>query len=700
LSEDRITQNQDEARPLKGREFDTIADLLKRFQFALDEEIAAVRERPSQETLEGGVYAAGKSADEHDYTFKSGTSSLRFAEQIRAKYADKGYEVSYVDAKDDEITLRFPEHLGLQIPVVDLEWENDFVLRKMQDQIRFMQTSEKDEQFIRIRELFYPDPPERIEPGRTDYARRLYEMGEVEFRDDGLRNEAQQEAIRKALYNRVSFVWGPPGTGKTSTLGYIVANFVLRGKRTLFVSNTNRAVDVGMLAVMEALHAVGASDQISEITRFGDIALESEALERIHHQRQADARRARIRQLAAKWQDLLARYGALNDEIEAIEMDGSFAPEELEIQMDALSSEIRKAGGLRRITELLENLQPQLQNAEYYELISKKAVGTTLARVCTSDMLFDMEFDAVVVDESSMASLPYLAVMASRCTSNLVIAGDPMQLPPIAVTKNPDAAGVLEQDIFGFASRAEQVSELFDWHDFNPLQTTFFDIQYRLRQDLADIISEVFYEGRLKTADAGNDQQTPKSGAGAPKGKGDGLAAKGESNPARSFEVVDTSFFEPLITKKNQDFGFSPINEMHQKVLVDLVYQLVTKDLVPPGQVGVIVPFRSAVWDIRKSLRRKGLSDIEVGTIHTFQGREKRIIVFDTVMSGMVERGQTRHFSVRPFDETKNGLSVPRLLNVAFSRAKDRLIILADMNHINKVYNGKFLGRLLARLQK
>jgi hypothetical protein len=670
--------HQDEARPLKGREFDTIANLLKRFQFALDEEIAAVRERPSQETLEAGVYSAGKATDEHDYTFKSGSASLRFAEQIRARFAEKGFDVSYVDAKDDEVTLRFPEHLGPAIPSVDLEWENDFVLRKMQDQIRFMLTAEKDEQFIRIRELFYPDTPSRTEPGRTDYARRLYEMGEVDFRDDGLRNEAQQEAIRKALYNRVSFVWGPPGTGKTSTLGYIVANFVLLGKRTLFVSNTNRAVDVGMLAVMEALHAVNASAQIAEITRFGDSALDSEALERIHHQRQVDARRARIRQRAAAWQDLLARYGALNDEIEAIEMDGSYAPEELEVQMDAISSEIRKAGGLRRITELLENLQPQLQNADYYELISKKAVGTTLARVCTSDMLFDMEFDAVVVDESSMASLPYLAVMASRCSAHLVIAGDPMQLPPIAITKNPDAAGVLEQDIFGFASRAEQVSELFDWHDFNPLQTSFFDTQYRLKEDLADVISEVFYEGRLRTG-------VPEKNLPA----GERVA---------SFKVVDTSFFEPILTKKNNDFGFSPVNEMHQKILTDLVYQLVAKDLIPMGNIGVIVPFRSAVWDLRRALTKKGLTDVEVGTIHTFQGREKRIIVFDTVMTGMVERGQTRHFSVRPFDETKNGLSVPRLLNVAFSRSREQLIILADMNHIAKVYAGKFLGKLLTRL--
>ena len=61
-------------------------------------------------------------------------------------------------------------------------------------------------------------------------------------------------------------------------------------------------------------------------------------------------------------------------------------------------------------------------------------------------------------------------------------------------------------------------------------------------------------------------------------------------------------------------------------------------------------------------------------------------------MSGEIQYGQQRHYSVRPFDETKNGMSVPRLLNVAFSRSKELLIVIADMNHINKVYGRKFFG--------
>jgi hypothetical protein len=67
-------------------------------------------------------------------------------------------------------------------------------------------------------------------------------------------------------------------------------------------------------------------------------------------------------------------------------------------------------------------------------------------------------------------------------------------------------------------------------------------------------------------------------------------------------------------------------------------------------------------------------------------------------MSGEQQRGRQRHYSVRPLDEQKNGLSVPRLLNVAFSRSRRELVVIADMNHIRKVYGNKFLGRLLNRL--
>jgi superfamily I DNA and/or RNA helicase len=162
--------------------------------------------------------------------------------------------------------------------------------------------------------------------------------------------------------------------------------------------------------------------------------------------------------------------------------------------------------------------------------------------------------------------------------------------------------------------------------------------------------------------------------------------------------LIDSADFGPILEKKEGGRGFQPENKVHGQLVTDVIRSFAFESGVSMADIGVIVPFRSGVYSYRKWLREKGLDGVEVGTIHTYQGREKRVIIFDTVMTGEVTQyGRTRHYTVRPFDEDKNGLSVPRLLNVALSRAKDRLILVADMRHIRAVYQNKFLGRLMEK---
>ncbi len=56
-------------------------------------------------------------------------------------------------------------------------------------------------------------------------------------------NIEQQLAIRRATSQEVTFIWGPPGTGKTKTLGSILAALIGARRSVLLVANTNRAVD-------------------------------------------------------------------------------------------------------------------------------------------------------------------------------------------------------------------------------------------------------------------------------------------------------------------------------------------------------------------------------------------------------------------------------------------------------------------------
>lgn len=66
-------------------------------------------------------------------------------------------------------------------------------------------------------------------------------------------NEKQKDAVRLALANAVIYLWGPPGTGKTTTLSVLIQELFARGKRVLICSNTNRAVDQVLLSLCGAL---------------------------------------------------------------------------------------------------------------------------------------------------------------------------------------------------------------------------------------------------------------------------------------------------------------------------------------------------------------------------------------------------------------------------------------------------------------
>lgn len=56
-------------------------------------------------------------------------------------------------------------------------------------------------------------------------------------------NLSQKTAVEKTLSQKVSFIEGPPGTGKTTTILSIIANLLYRGKSFVVVSKNNSAID-------------------------------------------------------------------------------------------------------------------------------------------------------------------------------------------------------------------------------------------------------------------------------------------------------------------------------------------------------------------------------------------------------------------------------------------------------------------------
>ena len=627
---------------------------------AIEKEIVAVRETPSTDVLFTGELE--KISGEYIYSFESQNRGLRFAEEIRAKVDSKEYKVHIVEFKDKKVRLEFPENVGSRIDEVFLEWENDFVLKKMEEHLFKLQ--DKAEEVPQLKALLEPDEHFKVH------------QDSVQIQVDDLRNAAQKDAIEKSLKNNILYVWGPPGTGKTATLGYIVANLLNQNKRVLFVSNTNRAVDVGLLSVINALYEIDPAFDLQNTTRFGEAALDDKRLEDILFEHQVktklDGRKADAVQLS----NLLSNYEKLQETVDDLMRNGEEVPEKMDLECQLAANKMDEYGGKEAVEIEIDRL---LNLNERYELKKKQLVATTLAKVCTSELFYNISYDAVVVDEGSMAGIPYMLLMAGKSKQHLVVAGDPMQLPPIAITDHPKSRDFLEQDIFTYVSKSESTEDLFNWHDFNPNFTSFFDTQYRMKDDLAGVISSVFYEGRLKSGKPADGRDLDN----------------GESS---SVALIDSAKYNPVLEQESGEKGFKPVNEVHMRLIEESVKRL-TKNH-PSDDIGIIVPFRNSVYKVRNHLWEKGYREVEVGTIHTFQGREKPVIIFDTVMSGEWQNGGMRHYSVRPFDEKKNGLSVPRLLNVAFSRSKELLVIIADMGHVQKVYGSKFLGRLLGSVQK
>lgn len=94
---------------------------------------------------------------------------------------------------------------------------------------------------------------------------------------------------------------------------------------------------------------------------------------------------------------------------------------------------------------------------------------------------------------------------------------------------------------------------------------------------------------------------------------------------------------------------------------IDLIKSEILPGLnCPPEKVGIIVPYNDQVNALQKALKDTGT---EIATVHKFQGREKDIIILTTVD-----------------DEIGDFIEKPYLLNVAISRAKEKLYLVVSGN--------------------
>lgn len=431
-------------------------------------------------------------------------------------------------------------------------------------------------------------------------------------------DEIQQNSIQQALDHNVTFIWGPPGTGKSFTLSRLLVSLYVSGEKTLVSSTANVAID----GLLEKTAAVLDDIFIKERK---DLAAEKKIL-RIGYS-QSDRIRAN---------DLFQIRNSVID-------DFNFKLQRINEKLVDLS-ENADLKSIAKLKSMRDEIKQSLDNEHKKMLASARLIFATSAKIISDTALKSFDYDNIVVDEGSMMSLPYLLVLAAKVKKRIIIAGDFMQLGPIAASQSLRADRWLKADLFDY---------LADSHEkiISHSALVMLTKQRRMAKPIANLINEPFYQGKLQTVS----MLSQSFAIDLPPEKGHVCFIETPHNEKNVAEV------DPNSKSKYNKFSRSIVHQLLKEI--QETHSRTIKS------IGVIAPYKQQIIDYRNESAPYNESplDIVFGTIHTFQGSECDIIIWDMV--------DTLQAPIGALYKERTG---ERLVNVAISRAKSKLIVVGQ----------------------
>jgi len=456
-------------------------------------------------------------------------------------------------------------------------------------------------------------------------------------------NLPQSIALSVAAASRRSYVWGPPGTGKTTCLGRLIRRLVDDGKRVLVLSPYNIAVDEAVLA---AERCGGWKE--SDIVRVGRI---SEAVRRRHIDLDSHLEQcARKSGLLAKTRQL---HASVMRELAHKERP---TPGTIRKCVEELGEAVIAAGRggdsatVKQVETATRIIRSEFRAPELEIINGARVVATTVALSMISAAVMRGSFDHVVVDEASVIRVPEALFIALSTQCKLSFFGDPRQLPPIVANRTPESDRWLKRNPFDMA----QIATAADAAGTCVLLT----IQHRMAAPIRELISSLFYEGKLE------DGTVPRDGR---------------------VVLVDTSNTSAKATTRWIKMSQSKENLVHRGVVAGLMMAVRRKH--PAYSILVLSPYRAQKKAYERESTTNRISHSRFATVHTSQGTEADVVILDLVISP--GRGKSRFMNERLSPDFIN------LVNVAMSRAKHELLIVGHAGYIAEEYKGGLVHKIL-----
>ena len=366
----------------------------------------------------------------------------------------------------------------------------------------------------------------------------------------------------------LTLVNGPPGTGKTYTLGATIANFLIQqpGKRVLLLGPTNAAVDGLLLSADRWLAWLGRRDLAATMKRVGS---------RFNSQRYVDAPHLLPQSVA----EAAVRLRIL--ELEEPKKDDLDTYAHWRRAIDAARAELR--------ADLLQTVAT-----------SRVIAMTTTAAAQAYGDLSVFDWSITLFDEASQITLPAALALATlgRCA---LYAGDPNQLAAVVQSADKRTQLLLGRTAFDtFRKRARSV---------------FLDEQSRMAPPICDAVSSTFYDGRLVVCRKARDDPA--------------WLREREHVFIDGFELPSLAVVQGIEPSKWSKAYGGAIRYWSAEAVAMLIDHL-AGSYVEGADILVLTPFRAQRSLIRRMLRR-GHAQVDVTTVHRAQGGERRIVIFDPV---------------------------------------------------------------------
>lgn len=288
------------------------------------------------------------------------------------------------------------------------------------------------------------------------------------------------------------------------------------------------------------------------------------------------------------------------------------------------------------LNEAVRQLNQYLSNDENFQKFLKifPVVATTnisAHRLGEPKQYFDM----VIMDEASQCNTAVALVPIIR-GEQLLLVGDPQQLKPVIL---------LDERNNLILKKRYNITDEYDYRNKSVYQTflsadavsdeVLLSYHYRCHPKIIGFNNKKYYNNKLNIRSSDN-----------------------EKHPLEFIEC------------HSKDTTLKNTSESEAREIVHYV------KTHPDKTIAVITPFVNQRNEIQEELNQNGIANVDCGTVHAFQGDEKQEIIFSLALTDKTHE--------KTYSWLKNN---KELINVATSRAKEKLVIIGDMEQLNRLHH-------------